>query len=270
MKRFQHSYGLKAAFCLWTGLSGLSFDVAQAAPFAFPGFGPTPKKKELKKPKKSSDADDDFGPADIAPISRGEADMGVGVHREQEGVDHPYVNEIALTGLFDITRKENSNSSDRPSDDRNSQFGLEFSMFFRSLQLGAAFEYGYGSQTTIVPTPGGESQVPNKFRTETGRYSVGPIVKFNFRNIDRNTLVPFALLGVSYTEQLTTGTGITSSGRRGTVGRIGGGVNIFLASHVAFAPRLEYVSTQSSGHGTEAGTEKSTGGRVTMLLSIFI
>jgi hypothetical protein len=270
MKRFQNSYGLKAALCLWTSLGWLSSDVSEAAPFVFPGFAPTPKKKEIKKPKKNSDGDDDFGPADIAPISRGEADMGVGVHREQEGVDHPYVNEIALSGLFDITRKEKSNSSDRPSDDRNSQLGVEFSMFFRSLQLGAAFEYGYGSQTINVPTPGGESQVPNKFRTETGRYSLGPIVKFNFKNIDRNTLVPFVILGVAYTEQLTTGTGITSSGRRGTVGRIGGGVNIFLASHVAFAPRLEYVSTQSNGQGNEAGTEKSSGGRVTMLLSIFI
>jgi hypothetical protein len=270
MEKTTKSSSQVMALCLWSFVALAVPEVGEAAPFAFPGLSTTPKKKDMKKPKKNADSEESFGPPDIPPIARGDADIGVGVHRDQEGVDHPYVNEIALSGLFNMMRRENSNSADRPTDDRSSQLGLEVSMFFRSVQVGAAVEYGYSSQTTAAPPAEGESQLPSKFRTETGRYSVGPVFKYNFKNIDRSLLVPFALLSFAYTEQLTTGTGISSSGRRGTVGRVGGGLNMFLASHVAFAPRLEYVSTQTTGRGNDSGTEKSSGLRFTLQLSIFI
>ena len=244
--------------------------VSQAAPFVFPGFSAPAKKKDTKKPKKTSESQEAFGPPDIAPIARSEADIGVGVHREQEGVDHPYVTELALNGAFSINRKENSSAPDRPTDDRSSQLGVEVSMFFRSLQVGGGVEYSYGSQSTPGPTTDGEAVPTSKFRTETGRYSVGPIIKYNFKNIDRSLLVPFVILGVAYTESVTSGTGITTSGRRGTAARLGTGLNMFLASHVAFAPRLEYVTTQTTGRGNESGAEKNTGLRVSLQLSVFI
>lgn len=243
---------------------------SRAAPFAFPGFSTPSKKKEAKKSKKSVESEEDFGPHDIAPISRNEADTGVGVHREQEGVDHPYVTELSLKGDFSVNRSETSATPGRPTEDHKSQVGAEVSMFFRSLQVGGGIDYSESRESVLGTTLEGGSPSASVFRTDTIHYSVGPIVKYNFRNIDRSLLVPFVILGFAYTETVTKGAGITTSSQRGTAARLGSGLNIFLSSHVAFAPRLEYVVTQGSGRDKDSGAEKSAGLRVSLQLSVFI
>jgi hypothetical protein len=263
---FYHLFVLAA----WLAAATLAASslVAEAAPMSWPSFS---NKKESKKTKKNSASHADFGPPDIAPISRDEADMGVGVHREQEGVDHPYITQMSLSSSFSVLKRQSQASDAKPTDDRKADLQGEVSMFFGYLQLGIAVSYDSQatSERALVPE-GTNSVLPGTLRTESDSYTVGPVVKFNFKRIDRSLLVPFVSFGVSLIDKTTSGTGIQSASRSGTEFRGGGGLNIFLSSHVALTPRIEYVVTSTKGKGSDPGDEKDTGTRALLALSIFI
>ena len=258
---------LVAAWLAGVSLAASSM-VAEAAPLSWPNFG---KKKEPKKTKKNSDAHEDFGPPDIAPISRDEADMGVGVHREQEGVDHPYLTQLSLSSSFDVVKRQSQVSESKPTEDRKIDLQGEVSMFFGYLQLGIALSYDAKatSERALVPD-GTSSALPDTIRTESDSYAIGPVVKFNFKKIDRSLLVPFVSVGASLIDRTTSGTGIQSASRSGTEFRGGGGLNIFLSSHVALTPRIEYVVTSTKGKGSDPGDERDAGTRALLALSVFI
>lgn len=241
---------------------------SSAAPLPMPSLG---KKKELKRLKKPVDTYEDFGPTDIAPISRADADMGVGVHREQEGVDHPYVVEFGLSSTLAFVRKETKGTGAQPVQDRRGDLEGEITMFFGALQVGTAFGYNYSLSTTQLPVTGvDEAREAGTQRSEVGGYAVGPVFKYNFKNINRALLVPFVLCGASYTEALTTSTGLQSSSRRGYALRGGTGLHMFLSSHVAFTPRLEYHFAKTQGKSGETGEERISAFRALFQLAFFI
>lgn len=247
---------LMAAFTLpfgaWAEASS-SFDSGEGVMLAQKKKPATKKKK-----KKADDADaTDFGPGDVEAISRDESDTGAGIHREQEGVDRPYLFEA--TGLTSISMLTTKAGAADPTSSTEIGINGELSFILGSIQIGPALGYNSTSSKDNVTTTVNSVTTTEQVTSTSNDLLIGAIFKFNFASLDTSTLVPFALVGVSYLTGETKQGDTDSSKTTGSAFRLGGGANFFLDSNISFQPRLEYLS-QSAKADTEGAEATTTSG----------
>lgn len=200
------------------------------------------KKNPSKRKKRRSPSQDNFGPADIEAIS--DNDQGVGIHRDQEGVDRPYIAEIAgLTELTMLTEKEDSNDSRKET-----ELGIGGRCLFI---LGSV---AVGPDIGIIYTKGTETSdsgaEPITSDTSSLFYNLGGAVKYHFANLDRDLLVPYVLFGLGLINGESKYDDTTTK-FSGYLMKLGGGFNMFVDSNVAFTPQLEYWMRNLTNEGQD-------------------
>jgi hypothetical protein len=232
-----------------------------------------PPAAKKKAPPKKKRAEDESFAAGID--SSADNDTGVGVHREQEGVDVPYKTEISLntTTAFLTTTSSGDGEDGKAHGETQIDLGIEWLFVLGSFELGPAL--AYQSDTTEVSSQASDGK--GGFTTSTEKdtssaYALGGVFKWNFVSLDHKDLVPFAYAGFAYDAgQAKFGDLETKSD--GTTIRAGGGANIFLASHIAFNPRGEYqleTMKYKSKDSDGATTTKTSGFRILVGIAAFI
>lgn len=223
-------------------------------------------KKKAKKKRKSTDSS--FGMDNIEAIE--DNDSGVGIHREQEGVDTPYISEVG--GATEISLLK-SKSDDEPT--QNDSIVSEGHICFR---FGKFF---LGPELGLVYTKS-SSKVPNLLLGDSGTTvtksvaaRLGPLLKFFFVNVDRALTLPFIYAGAAYLTQTTTtespNVDSTKKSRSGYEWKFGAGLTLMMDSNIGLAPRAEYYSRSLKSSGENA-TDKTTtsGGRILLELMTFL
>jgi hypothetical protein len=250
-------------------------------PIAEDGILLAQKKKKKRKKKKVTDdgfSVDDFGPTGVSAVE--DNDTGVGVHRNQEGVDTPYKAEI--TGLTDISLMQTSIEGSEDGAKSLTSYSAEGHWLF----IVGPFEIGpdiaYRSVTSASPsteTTFDEAGNPTGSTVKTievnqTTYVVGGLFKWNFLgDIDQDDLVFFGYGGVGYRASETTVGDADPTKSTGTLIKAGGGVNIFIDSNVAFNPRAEYrieTDTPETEGDEEAPVTTTSGLKILIGLGVFI
>jgi hypothetical protein len=244
-----------------------------AAPDGSTFHGQLLAQKKKKKKKKKSDVqleDEAFGPDGVEAV--GDGDSGTGVHREQEGVDTPYKAEISLRTDLSFLSVEVGEAD--PYQNTIIDIGVEWLFVLGSLEVGPDISYkSFTTATTTKTTDTTTGQTKTEVsEVSNSSYSVGGMFKWNFGNIDRGDLIPFAYAGVAYraAESKAKGGGdpVESSG---TVIKAGGGVNLFLDSNVAFNPRAEFRMETDKDDSDENAVETTTSGlKILVGVAVFI
>lgn len=231
---------------------------------------PQTKAKKFKKKKRKTEEDDEmaFGPDDIGPPELG--DNGVGVHRDHEGVDVPYKAEVAL--LMDLALM-NKKMDDATTSEKNVELAVEWLFILGAFEVGPDFSYQMlkTSQTEVTINQTTQSTAIEVVDRSTTAYTVGGLFKWNLTDIDHAALVPFAYAGAALRgseTKLGAGKAAKSSG---SVFKVGGGLNIFLDSNVAFNPRVEYrLESDKADDDTNAVETKMSGFKALFGLAVFI
>ena len=200
---------------------------------------------------------------DVAPVSRSSADIGIGIHREQEGVDRPYSMEIASSSGSVISSLKGQRGTDQTSGTLVDTT-LEATMILGYLQLGVEVVYRSKEETTENKTTTAQ-KTSKKNEVKLGG---GPVLKFNFGNLDAQLTVPFAYAAAAYIidefkfndAQNESYTGIRIHG--------GAGIHLFLDSNVSFAPKIEYINENLSGDDSKIQSQK--GVQALLQLGIFL
>ena len=229
-------------------------------------------KKKKKKTKKSDVQiqDEVFGPDGIDAITT-DGDSGAGVHREQEGVDTPYKAEINVRGDLSYLAVEIGEAD--PYNNTIIDIGAEWLIIFGSFEIGPDIAYKSfttaTSTTTIDPTT--QKSTTKLTEVSNSDASVGGVFKWNFGNLDKQNLVPFAYGGIAYQMSSSEADGAKAVKRSGSVIKVGGGMNIFLDSNVAFNPRAEfYMESDKDDADDNAVTTTTTGFKVLVGIAVFI
>ncbi len=232
-------------------------------PLRLAGAKKNGKSKVAKKKTKSTKIDD-FGPMDVAPVSRQTADIGIGVHREQEGVDRPYSVEIAGNSIISSLKKDDS-LGDSTSGTLVDTI-VEATMVTGFLQVGLEIQYKSLDESTAAKpnaTPPTEAT-----RLSEVKLGGGPVVKANFGSLDTSLNVPFVYGGISYLiDEIKPSKG-QNRYYSGNTMRLGGGVHLFLDSNVTFAPKIEYFNETLNGSGSQKITRK--GPRALFQFALFL
>lgn len=231
------------------------------------------QKKKPKKKKKKADEDlgaTDFGPGDVEAISREDSDTGAGVHREQEGVDRPYLFEA--TGLTSISMLTTKAGDADPTSSTEIGINGELTFILGRIQIGPALGYNSSSSKENVTTTNPTTNLPETEEVESTSNSllIGAVFKFNFADLDTSTLVPFAYGGVAYLMGETKQGDAESAKTTGTAFRVGGGANFFLDSNVSFQPRLEYLMQSEKADAEGAKATSISGIKVLLGLGTFL
>lgn len=229
--------------------------------------------KKTKKKAKKSDVqvqEEAFGPDGIDAITT-DGDSGAGVHREQEGVDTPYKAEINVRGDLSYLAVEIGNAD--PYNNTIIDIGAEWLAIFGSFEVGP--DIAYKSFTTATSTTAVDPTTKKVTTTVTevskSTASIGGLFKWNFGNIDKKNLVPFSYAGVAYQLSSSETEGAKAVKRSGSVIKVGGGMNLFLDSNVAFNPRAEIYMESDKDDGDEnAVTTTTTGFKVLVGIAVFI
>ena len=194
--------------------------------------------------KKKAKEDDDFGPPDIAAVE--DNDSGVGVHREQVGVDTPYKSEVGGRGDIGFLSEKVGDADASSSTDVDIDGSVLF--IFGRFEMGPELSVSYVGAKTA-----------EKADSTTLAAAVGGIFKVNFGNIDHALLVPFAYGGVAYKLAQVKVGDADAAKDSGYIAKIGGGLDMFLTSNVAINPGLEYRMESSKGDGSGAQTTTKSG-----------
>ncbi len=229
-------------------------------------------KKKKKKAKKSDVQlqDEAFGPDGIDAITS-DGDSGTGVHSEQEGIDAPYKAEINVR--MDLSYLSVEMGETDPYNNTIIDIGTEWLFLFGSFELGP--DIAYKSFTTATSTtvvdPTTNKSTTTVTEVSNSAASVGGLFKWNFGNLDKQSLVPFAYGGVAYQLSSAEADGAKAVKRSGSVIKVGGGMNLFLDSNVAFNPRAEFRMESDKDDADEnAITTTTTGFKVLVGIAVFI
>jgi len=230
------------------------------------------KKKQKKKRTKKSDVqlqDEAFGPDGIDAIT--DLDGGTGVHREQEGIDTPYKAEISVRSDFSFLAVEIGEAD--PYNNTIIDLGVEWLFIFGSFELGPDFAYKSFTTATSTTVVDPTTNKPTTTVTEVSNsaLSAGGLFKWNFGNIDKQNLVPFAYAGVAYQMSSSEADGAKEVKRSGSIIKAGGGMNLFLDSNVAFNPRAEFrMETDKDDSDENAVTTSTSGFKILVGIAVFI
>ena len=263
---------------LIVAIAALLFAAASTPIFADSRVDETPQllaqagKKKKKKAKKSDVQlqDEAFGPDGIDAITT-DGDSGSGVHREQEGVDTPYKAEINVR--LDLSYLSVEMGEADPYNNTIIDIGGEWLAIFGSFELGPDIAYKSfttaTSTTTIDPTT--QKATTTVTEVSNSAASVGGLFKWNFGNLDKQNLVPFAYGGIAYQLSSSEADGAKAVKRSGSVIKVGGGMNLFLDSNVAFNPRAEFrMESDKDDSDENAVTTTTTGFKVLIGIAVFI
>jgi hypothetical protein len=226
------------------------------------------QKSKKKKKKKYADDTDEFGPADVEAIDHNDT-TGVGVHREQEGNDTPYSAEATLA--TDLSFLDVQVGDADPVSSTIIDVAVEWLFILGQMEIGP--DVRFAQITSAVSSAGidEDGEVVTSVEEQTVQeYSVGGLFKWNFGNIDRSLLVPFAYGGVGYRASDTTVGDLDPVKSSGTVIRAGGGANFFIDSNIAFNPRGEFRMETDKGEGEGAVETTTTGFKVLIGIAVFI
>lgn len=211
--------------------------------------------KKKKKKKKKKDDDSDFGMESVEAAE--DNDTGVGIHREQEGVDTPYVAEAGgATELSMLTTDRGSSTDD------STRFSSDGHILFRFGKVFLGPDIGIGYETTSSKAEG----VTTATDTTSTSLRLGPLMRIFFGSADTSLTLPFFYVGVAYkmqsNETKTEGAEATKLDLTGYEAKVGGGLALFLDSNIALAPRAEYYMSSLSGKpkGATEDTEMETSG----------
>jgi len=230
------------------------------------------KKSTKKKPRKKQvdDGGIGFGPEGIEAIS--DNDTGVGVHREQEGVDTPYFAEVTLLTDISLLSSTVENSEDKAVQLVNYAVDVQWLFLLGQIEIGP--DFSYRSESVAVPVSGTDSAgkpIVNTSETTTSGFSIGGMFKFNFGNIDRDLTVFFAYAGAGYRAGETKVDEADPAKSSGVVVKAGGGVNIFMDSNVAFNPRAEFrMETDKDDLAEDAVTTTTSGLKILVGIGVFL
>lgn len=265
---------MKTLLTLILGLgffTGSQFALAQTYAKSSEGILLAQKKK--KKKKKKSDVqleDESFGPDDISADT--DTDTGTGLHRDQEGVDTPYKAEVNLRTDLSFLSVEVGDSD--PYSNTVIDIGVEWLFILGAIEIGPDVSYkSFTTATTSTTT----DPVTQKATTEVSEvsnssYSAGGLFKWNFGNLDKADLVPFAYAGVAYrASEAKSKDGGDPYKTSGSVIKAGGGVNLFLDSNIAFNPRAEFrMETDKDDADENAVTTTTSGLKILVGIAVFI
>lgn len=224
------------------------------------------KGKKKKKAKKKDD-EEGFGVEGMEAVTD---DAGVGVHREQEGVDTPYKAEAAMSVNLSLLSNQvgDADATNQTLIDIN----VEWLAIIGSIAIGP--DIGYSSDTsseTVTTTdPTTKKTTSEEVEDKTSKYRVGGVFKFYFANVDHADLVPFAYAGVAYLGQESKSGDADALKASGFAFRVGGGLNLFLDSNIAFNPRAEYIMSTVKTDGEESVEIKSGGLKILVGIAVFI
>lgn len=221
-------------------------------------------KPKVSKKKSKPTKIDDFGPMDVAPVSRQTADIGIGVHREQEGVDRPYSVEIAGNSI--ISSLETADSLGDSTSGTLVDTLVEATMLTGFIQIGLEIQYKSLDEST-AGKPNATPPAQDSRLTEV-KLGGGPVLKANFGSLDTSLNVPFVYGGISYIiDEIKRSQGQNRYFSGNTI-RLGGGIHLFLDSNVTFAPKIEYFNETLKGNGKQNITRK--GPRVLFQFALFL
>jgi hypothetical protein len=265
---------LVAAFCLLPleiGASGHA--VAQSRQGSPTGTGVLLAKKAKPAKKKKADEGEAFGPDGIEAIA--DTDQGVGVHREQEGVDTPYVSEVA--GLTELSMLKSKPKTGDGTSSTTLDIQGQFLFILGRVEVGPDIEISYQKSQvsqTVTKGTGVSATTTTETVDDTGlAYTLGGLFKFNFARIDHDLVVPFAYAGLglrSSSDKVGDGDDVKSSGYQL---KVGGGLDIFVRSGVAFVPRAEYLMINDTAKATGGGADQTiatSGLRLLFGIGVFI
>ncbi len=233
----QHFASLVPVLAAVYAFSAVPAFAAESGPLVDADGKPLLLAKKKKKKKKKEEDDGDFGPPDVAAIE-GDGDSGVGVHREQEGVDTPYKMEIQGQGdISSVSRKVGEGDAVSETQVSIASGGV---FLLGKIGIGGELAIDYsGGETDQTTTEGGVPKTET-VDTSTLGVSIGPLFKFNFGKVDSALLLPYVAVSLGYRMASTTIGKDDPIKSSGYYAKFGGGLNIFLDSNVAINPGLQY------------------------------
>ena len=210
-------------------------------------------KKKSKKKKKFED--DGFGMDGVDAIE--DNDSGVGIHREQEGVDTPYVAEVAgATQISLLTTKIDQQSSEATTFSSDGHICFRFGKFF----LGPEISLSYSNSSTKATDATTGRSGSDTYQSVSA--SLGPLMRFYFANVDRALTIPFVYSGAGYVVETTTSkfAGANSSSKSSDKGfefKVGAGMTLMMDSNIGLAPKGEFYSKSLSRKPTSDAEKES-------------
>lgn len=235
------------------------------------------KKNKKKKKKKAEDEGESFGAEGVEAIE--DSDQGVGIHRDQEGVDTPYIAEVGGSTDISLLSTEVKDSEAEPQDTTSVAINGQLLVILGKVGLGPDIGIEYDKTSTTVTTTTTDATGKPVTSSETANvtdltYALGPTLKIFFGNVDKSLTLPFAYVGLQY-RGATSEAGNDKTEASGFGVKIGGGLNLFVDSNVAFTPSAEfrYVTMTTKGDekkGTKDVEAVTSGFRVLFGITTFI
>lgn len=225
---------LLVALALLPALPALSADVY--TPSIHDPASPLIAKAKKKKKKKPAE-EDDFGPPDIKAAD--DNDNGVGIHREQIGVDTPYKAEAG--GAGDIAFLNRKSGSADPQSATNIDINVRILFILGHAAIGGELGLLYdATKATTTTTDATGKATTDTAQTSTTGVSLTPMFKWNFTDINHSLTVPFAYAGAGFgLEQKKVGDADPAKST-GPIIKAGAGLNMFLTGFAAINPAVEY------------------------------
>lgn len=237
------------------------------------------QKKKKKKKKKAADEGDAFGPEGVDAIE--DSDQGVGIHREQEGVDTPYIAEVGGSTDISILSTEVKDSEADPTDTTSVAINGQFLVILGKVAIGPDLGIEYAKSSTTVtttttnPTTGVPTTTSAKADVTDLTYALGPVLKIYFGKVDKDLSVFHTYVGLQYRGTSTEAGPDAKSEASGFGVKVGGGLNMFVDSNVAFTPSAEfrYLTMTTKGDakkGTKDSESVTSGFRILFGITTFI
>ncbi len=225
------------------------------------------KSKKKGKKKKKDDEEEGFGVEGLEAVTD---DNGIGVHREQEGVDTPYKAEASM-GL-NVSLLSNQVGDGDATNETIIDLNVEWLAIVGPLGIGPDIGYYSNTSSTSITTtdPVTKKETTVESDDKDSAYRVGGVFKFYFANVDHSELVPFAYAGVAYLGTESKAGEADAVKASGLAFRVGGGLNLFLDSNIAFNPRAEYIMQSTKTDGENAVEVKRGGIKILVGIAVFI
>lgn len=211
------------------------------------------KKKKRKKKKRKKKNMESFG-AEVGELD--ESGSGMGVHRDQEGMDAPYWAEI--NGGFSYSSQTTSSGD---SELESSTLGLGASVLFVMGSFGIGPDISYSSS---------ESDQGADSKYSSTNTTLGGGGKIWFGSIDRDLNVPFASFGLGIASTESKSGDSEASKTSGIDIKFGGGIHLFLDSNLSLTPQAEYIIRDRTSDAEGAEAINSSILRIVVGLSTFI
>lgn len=207
--------------------------------------------KKVAKKKKRQAPEDDFGPSEIAASE--DNDNGVGIHREQIGVDTPYKAEAGGAGDISFLQQKTGSASAQPV--TNIDINIRILFIAGHAALGAELGLLYNATQFETPADAAAGSAATTVKSTTTGVSLIPMFKWNFTDINHSLTVPFAYGGAGYAvNQVKTGEAPATKAT-GPIVKAGAGLNLFLTGFAAINPAIEYRISTLKSDTVDATTE---------------